>query len=145
MLLGARRRRRFLLAGDVEQEIDPSLLAQRLPRVDLLKVAHHGSKTATTQAFVDAVRPTVAVASAGTGNPYGHPARATLDRLAAAGARVFRTDLDGTVVATFGAARDDRPRRGRAPGRPARSTDADRPRAAAFRCAIPTGALDPRA
>ena len=95
---------RMLLAGDVEQAIDPSLLEQQLPRLDFLKVAHHGSKTATTQAFVDAVRPKVAVASAGTGNPYGHPARATLDRLAAAGARVFRTDLDGTVVATFGAA-----------------------------------------
>ena len=43
--------------GDVEQGIDPSLLAEGLPHVDLLKVAHHGSKTATTQAFVDAVRP----------------------------------------------------------------------------------------
>ena len=74
-----------LLAGDVEQAIDPSLLEQRLPRLDLLKVAHHGSRTATTQAFVDAVRPKVAVASAGAGNPYGHPARATLDRLAGGG------------------------------------------------------------
>ena len=43
----------------------------------------------------------IAVASAGTGNPYGHPAQATLDRLAASGARVFRTDRDGTVVVTF--------------------------------------------
>ena len=46
--------RRFLLMGDVEEGIDPSLLADGLPHVDLLKVAHHGSKTATTQAFVDA-------------------------------------------------------------------------------------------
>ena len=91
----------FLLMGDVEEGIDPSLLAAGLPRVDLLKVAHHGSRTATTQAFVDAVRPAVAIASAGAGNPYGHPARATMDRLAAAGARVLRTDRDGTVVAAF--------------------------------------------
>lgn len=101
VLLGQVGSRRFLLMGDVEQEIDPSLLAEDLPHVDLLKVAHHGSRTATTEAFVEAVRPRVAVASAGAGNPYGHPTRATMDRLAAAGARVLRTDRDGTVIATF--------------------------------------------
>ncbi len=87
--------------GDVEEGIDPSLLAEGLPHVDLLKVAHHGSKTATTEPFIEATRPKVAVASAGAGNPYGHPAKATLDRLAAAGARVLRTDRDGTVVVGF--------------------------------------------
>ena len=85
VLLGAVGDFRFLLAGDVEEAIDSSLLAERLPRLDLLKVAHHGSRTATTQAFVDAVRPRIAIASAGTGNPYGHPARATLERLSGAG------------------------------------------------------------
>jgi competence protein ComEC len=77
VFLGHVGTRRFLLMGDVEEGIDPSLLADDLPRVDLLKVAHHGSRTATTQAFVDVVRPGVAVASAGAGNPYGHPAKAT--------------------------------------------------------------------
>jgi competence protein ComEC len=101
VLLGTVGPRRFLLAGDVEQDIDPSLLAEGLPRLDLLKVAHHGSRTATTEPFVDAVRPRIAIASAGTGNPYGHPARSTLDRLAAAGARVYRTDRDGTVTVAF--------------------------------------------
>ncbi len=101
VLLGTVGSRRFLLAGDVEEQIDASLLAAGLPTVDLLKVAHHGSRTATTQAFVDAVRPRIAVASAGAGNPYGHPTRQTLDRLAAAGARVLRTDRDGTVTVTF--------------------------------------------
>jgi competence protein ComEC len=101
VLLGEVGGRRFLLAGDVEQDIDPSLLAEGLPRLDFLKVAHHGSRTATTQPFVDAVRPRVAVASAGTGNPYGHPARSTLDRLTAAGASVYRTDRDGTVTVSF--------------------------------------------
>src|SRR4029078_11788990 len=90
VLLGTVGARRFLLAGDVEQQIDPSLLAEGLPTVDFLKVAHHGSRTATTQAFVSTVRPRVAVASAGAGNPYGHPARSTLERLAAAGGRVSR-------------------------------------------------------
>jgi competence protein ComEC len=104
VLLGAVGPRRFLLAGDVEQDIDPSLLADGLPRLDLLKVAHHGSRTATTEAFVEAVRPRIAIASAGSGNPYGHPARSTLQRLTAAGARVFRTDRDGTVTVAFEAA-----------------------------------------
>jgi competence protein ComEC len=103
VLLGTIGDRRFLLAGDVEQDIDPRLLADGLPRLDLLKVAHHGSRTATTQPFVDTVRPVIAVASAGVGNPYGHPARTTMDRLTAAGARVYRTDRDGTVTVTFAA------------------------------------------
>jgi competence protein ComEC len=103
VMLGTVGARRFLLAGDVEEEIDPSLLAKRLPPIDLLKVAHHGSRTATTDAFVAAIRPRVAVASAGVGNPYGHPARATLDRLTRAGARVYRTDRDGSVTVAFDA------------------------------------------
>jgi competence protein ComEC len=101
VLLGTVGPRRFLLAGDVEEEVDPSLLGAALPPVDLLKVAHHGSRTATTDAFVGAIRPRVAIASAGTGNPYGHPSRATLDRLARAGARVYRTDRDGSVTVAF--------------------------------------------
>jgi competence protein ComEC len=141
VLLGAVGTYRFLLAGDVEQGIDPSLLQERLPRLDFLKVAHHGSKTATTQAFVDTVRPKVAVASAGAGNPYGHPAPSTLERLAAAGAQVFRTDLDGTVVATFDPTGMTVSAEG---GRPvaARAAVPDA-RAAAFRCGIPNAALIP--
>ena len=144
VLLGQVDGRRFLLMGDVEQAIDPQLLAAGLPHVDLLKVAHHGSKTATTQAFVDAVHPRVAVASAGAGNPYGHPAKATLDRLAAAGARVLRTDRDGTVVVGF--APDGMTVRAEG-GRPIaavsrRGTNAGQS-AIAFLCAIPVTALIP--
>ena len=69
VLLGTVGDRRFLLTGDVEEDVDPSLLAAGLPRVDVLKVAHHGSRTATTDAFLAAVRPRVAIASAGTGQP----------------------------------------------------------------------------
>jgi competence protein ComEC len=143
VLLGALGDFRFLLAGDVEEAIDPSLLADRLPRLDLLKVAHHGSRTATTQAFVDAVRPRIAIASAGTGNPYGHPARATLERLSAAGARVFRTDRDGTVQVTFGSAGLTVVAEG-GRARPARSSEptTDR-RSLAYLCAIPIVGLVP--
>ncbi len=97
--------RRFLLMGDAEQEVDAALLAEGAvsamqPRVDLLKVAHHGSRTASTAAFLDAIRPRVAIVSVGAQNDYGHPAPATLARLRAVGARVFRTDLDGTISAS---------------------------------------------
>jgi competence protein ComEC len=104
VLLGEAGGRRFLLAGDVEEEIDPLLLARGLPRLDVLKVAHHGSRTSSTEAFLDAVRPSVAVVSAGAGNPYGHPAAATIARLRERGTRVLRTDADGTVEIALEAA-----------------------------------------
>jgi competence protein ComEC len=106
VLLGEVGNQRFLLAGDIEEAIDPILLARGMPRVDLLKVAHHGSRTSSSAAFLDAVRPRVAVASAGSGNPYGHPTQATLDRIGARGAQVLRTDRNGSVEVTLdGAAR----------------------------------------
>jgi len=101
VLLGEVGRERFLLAGDIEEQIDPILLSRGLPRVDVLKIAHHGSRTSSTGPFLDAVRPRVAVASAGKGNPYGHPTKATLDRVAARGATVLRTDLNGSVEVTL--------------------------------------------
>jgi competence protein ComEC len=163
VLLGTVGSSRFLLAGDVEQDIDPHLLATGLPRLDFLKVAHHGSRTATTQAFVDAVRPRVAVASAGTGNPYGHPTKQTIDRLQAAGARVYRTDKDGSVSVTFGReGMTVRAEGGRAADGPPTSAPSAAPGIAAahvgaaevggadrdatairFRCAIPVTALVP--
>ncbi len=97
VLLGTANGRRFLLTGDAEDDVDPSLVARGLPHIDVLKVAHHGSATATSEALLDALTPSVAVISVGAHNDYGHPARSTLDRLRAIGAGVFRTDLDGTV------------------------------------------------
>src|SRR5262249_20903333 len=101
VLLGEVAGRRFLLTGDVEDDVDPILAARGLPPVDILKVAHHGSATASTPAFLDEVRPKVAIVSAGAGNPYGHPARSTIDRVAATGARVLRTDTNGSVQVTI--------------------------------------------
>ena len=101
VLLGEVGGKRFLLTGDVEDDVDPVLAARGIPAVDFLKVAHHGSGTASTIAFLDVVRPALAVVSAGADNPYGHPARSTLDHLTDAGARVFRTDTDGSVEVSF--------------------------------------------
>jgi competence protein ComEC len=97
VLLGSIGRQRFLLTGDIEEGIDPILLSRRVPRVDVLKVAHHGSRTSSTAAFLAAARPAVAIVSAGRGNPYGHPTASTLDRLEAVGATVMRTDEDGSA------------------------------------------------
>lgn len=101
VLLGTVGATRILLTGDAEEGVDPSLLKRGLPPVDLLKVAHHGSRTATTAALLAATHPALALVSVGSDNPYGHPAPETLARLEAVGARVYRTDLDGTVVAAF--------------------------------------------
>jgi competence protein ComEC len=103
VLLGEVAGRRFLLTGDVEDDVDPIIAARGLPPVDILKVAHHGSATASTPAFLDRVEPKVAIVSAGAGNPYGHPARSTIDRLEATGARVLRTDTDGSVAVSIDA------------------------------------------
>src|SRR5450759_3437310 len=65
VLLGEVDGRRFLLAGDAEDDVDPALLARGLPKLDVLKVAHHGSATATSAALLTATRPTAALISVG--------------------------------------------------------------------------------
>jgi competence protein ComEC len=94
--------RSFLLAGDAEHEEESDVLARcaRCLRADVLKVGHHGSATSSQPAFLAAVAPREAVVSAGRRNRFGHPHPATLAALAAAGARVWRTDRDGAVTAT---------------------------------------------
>ena len=66
-------------------------------RCDVLKVAHHGSKSSSSEAFLDAASPDIAVIQVGRNNFYGHPHQQTLDRLSARGIRIFRTDTDGAV------------------------------------------------
>jgi competence protein ComEC len=88
----------LLLTGDVEPEAQRVLLARGgLGRVDVLKVAHHGSAYQDPDLLAK-VRPRLAVVSAGEDNGYGHPARSTLAALRRAGAVVGRTDRDGTLL-----------------------------------------------
>ena len=101
ILLGEAEGRRFLLTGDAEDDVDPVLVARGLPRLDVLKVAHHGSATATSAELLTATRPTVALISVGDGNDYGHPTPSVLARLRDVGARVYRTDHDGTIEVTL--------------------------------------------
>jgi len=91
---------RVLLTGDAEIEEQTEVLATDGPdavRADVLKQPHHGSAYSSPQ-FLDAVRPRVVLVSVGAGNSYGLPSLPTLQRLAAAGARVMRTDQDGDIA-----------------------------------------------
>lgn len=89
----------FLLTADIGAAAEEALLQARAPlAATVLKVAHHGSGTSSTPAFLAAVRPAIAVISVGARNPYGHPDAGTLARVAAAGARIYRTDRDGAVL-----------------------------------------------
>ncbi len=92
----------ILFVGDAEHEEEQELLATARDRLraDVLKVGHHGSRTSSTPAFLEAVAPRDAVISAGCRNRFGHPHAVTLESLAGAGARVWRTDRDGAVTVT---------------------------------------------
>lgn len=90
----------FLFTGDAEEAAEADMLDSGLDlQADVYKVAHHGSKTSSTQAFLEAVQPKYAVISCGEDNPYGHPHASTLNTLRQMGIQVFRTDEQGTIVA----------------------------------------------
>jgi competence protein ComEC len=91
-------RHRFLVTGDLGAREERVLAARVTGEGGVLKVSHHGSKTATTPELLAAYRPGYAVVSAGHANRFGHPHPEVLARLAAKGVRVFRTDRDGAVV-----------------------------------------------
>lgn len=93
-------RHALLLTGDIEAKREAELAgAGLLPRAQVLKVPHHGSRLAATEWLLDAVRPAVAVISAGENNSYGLPHRETIRRLGERRILVLRTDLDGMVAA----------------------------------------------
>ncbi len=89
----------FLFSADAEVEAEQEILGRRLPLSGvILKVGHHGSRTASSNAYLKAVNPEVAVIMCGSGNEYGHPHRETLVKLAAVGANIYRTDVHGTII-----------------------------------------------
>lgn len=91
----------FLFTGDAEEASEEEMLSLDWPlTATVLKCGHHGSETSTSPAFLDAVSPQYAVISCGVDNDYGHPDAVTLEKLEAAGAEVFRTDLQGTILAS---------------------------------------------
>lgn len=90
----------FMLPGDAEQKVEKNLVESgQILKADFLKVPHHGSKTSSTEEFLEAVAPRVAVASVGAGNSFGHPAAVVVERYKQRGIRLLRTDQDGAVRA----------------------------------------------
>jgi competence protein ComEC len=91
----------MLLMGDAEAQTEQRLLSKDLDlKAKVLKVAHHGSKYATSQDFLARVQPEAAIISDGAWNRYGHPSQSVLDRLKATNTKIYRTDLQGEVTIT---------------------------------------------
>ena len=85
----------FLFMGDSEAENEKTI---NWPKVDVLKVGHHGSNTSSSQDFLNQVKPEYAIIMAGKDNSYGLPKQKILDRLTKTGAKIFRTDELGTIT-----------------------------------------------
>lgn len=90
---------RAVLTGDSEQfELQYWLEHDSIPHVTIVKAAHHGSANGVSAEWIDATHPQVVVISVGTGNSYGHPSLGVIEEWEGAGATVYRTDQDGTVI-----------------------------------------------
>lgn len=92
---------RFLFTGDAGEEAEQDILENGLDiSADVYLAGHHGSKTSTSEDFFEAAGPSCAVISCGAGNSYGHPHAQTLNTFRANKVQVYRTDEDGTIIAT---------------------------------------------
>ncbi|MEW5692897.1 MAG: ComEC/Rec2 family competence protein [Candidatus Hydrogenedentota bacterium] len=89
-----------LFPGDAEYEIEKELLTKYGDQLksQILKVGHHGSKSSSSLSFIRTVRPEIALISVGVNNNYGHPDEQVLYRLKNIKSKIYRTDIDGTVV-----------------------------------------------
>jgi competence protein ComEC len=89
----------ILLTGDIEQPAEAALVASGIDlRADVMKAPHHGSKTSSTGAFLDRVRPRCAIISVGERSRFGHPHEVVLERYMSRGVRLLQTGRDGTVT-----------------------------------------------
>lgn len=92
---------KFLFTGDAGENAEKDILNSDLDiSADVYKVGHHGSKYSTSEKFFEEVNPAYAVISCGENNSYGHPHAETLNTLRSYGVKVYRTDEDGTIIAT---------------------------------------------
>ena len=93
----------FLFTGDAEQEAEGHMMmlsSVQLPEVEILKVGHHGSRTASSADFLNITSPEVAIYMAGVDNSYGHPHTETITALNQISAKIYGTDVNGTLIVT---------------------------------------------
>lgn len=89
----------YLFLGDVSKEVENTIAdSYGLLEVDVLKVSHHGSSTATSEALLQAFKPKLALVSVGLDNPYNHPSLQVTGLLESYGVRIHRTDIDGALA-----------------------------------------------
>ena len=88
---------KFLFMGDAGVEVEEDLIEKyNLQEIDILKVGHHGSKTSSSDLFIDQINPKYSIISVGKNNRYGHPNKEVLDNLK--DSKIYRTDQDGSVM-----------------------------------------------
>ncbi len=89
----------YLFTGDASRPAEDDILESGADiSADVLKVSHHGSSSASTEKFLEAVSPDICIIQCGADNSYGHPNKAAVERLDAIDAEIYRNDLDGTVI-----------------------------------------------
>ena len=89
-----------MFTGDIYEDVEKYVAADWDKYIDILKVAHHGSRTSSSQYWLDAVNPYLAVIQVGNNN-FGHPHAEVLERFAETGTKVFRNDIHGAVICIF--------------------------------------------
>ena len=93
----------MLFTGDIEEIAEKVILSkyvnkQEVLNADILKVAHHGSKTSSIKEFINAVNPKYAVIGVGKDNKFGHPSEKTLETLNDKNVKIYRTDISGEIM-----------------------------------------------
>lgn len=88
---------KFLFMGDAGVEVEEDLIEKyNLQDIDVLKVGHHGSRTSSSQKFIDEINPKYSIISVGKNNRYGHPNKEVLENLKVS--KIYRTDIDGSIM-----------------------------------------------
>ena len=91
----------MMFTGDIEKKAEEEILETyknlKILESDILKVAHHGSKTSTTDEFLSRVKPKIALIGVGKDNMFNHPSNTTIEKLENMGIKIYRTDLNGEI------------------------------------------------